>query len=148
MRKKKIIVATKITLKLELDFDFILVGITTSLKEYRLCFQLNKFARANFVRMDELALATPADKDSISLFNRYYYFIEETETEFFLLSNKGTEGYLIPEMNKIDYFLLIRNYLDEEDLEAWIHHLKQIPEVLSAAELEVKKLKSKENLLF
>ena len=123
----------KITLKLELDFDFIVLAITTSLKDYRLCFHLNKFAPANFMRVDELALPL-SDNHTVALFN--------------LLSNKSSEGLLIPEMNRVDYFLVIKNFIDKEDLEAWITHLKQIPEVLAAVEVDVKKLKSKENLLF
>ena len=137
----------KITLKLELDFDFIVLAITTSLKDYRLCFHLNKFARANFIRVDELALPL-SDRSGVALFNRYTYLPENSETEFYLLSNKGSEGLLIPEMNRVDYFLVIKNFIDDEDLEAWISHLKQIPEVLAAVEVDVKKLKSKENLLF
>lgn len=137
----------KITLKLELDFDFIVLAITTSLKDYRLCFHLNKFAKANFIRVDELALPLTSSP-GVSLFNRYTYLPENSETEFYLLSNKGSEGLLIPEMNRVDYFLVIKNFIDEEDLEAWTSHLKQIPEVLAAVEVDVKKLKSKENLLF
>ena len=137
----------KITLKLELDFDFIVLAITTSLKDYRLCFYLNKFAPANFIRVDELALPL-SDRPGVALFNRYTYLPENSETEFYLLSNKGSEGLLIPEMNRVDYFLVIKNFIDDEDLEAWISHLKQIPEVLAAVEVDVKKLKSKENLLF
>ncbi|MFM6954383.1 MAG: IPExxxVDY family protein [Sphingobacteriaceae bacterium] len=137
----------RITLKLELDFDFIVLAITTSLKDYRLCFQLNKFALANFVRIEELGLSS-SGSHSVALFNRYAYLPENTETEFYLLSNKGSEGLLIPEMNRVDYFLIIKNFIDEEDLEAWLSHLKQIPDVLAAVEVDVKKLKSKENLLF
>ena len=137
----------KITLKLELDFDFIVLAITTSLKDYRLCFNLNKFAPANFMRVDELALPL-SDNHTVALFNRYTYLPENCETEFYLLSNKSSEGLLIPEMNRVDYFLVIKNFIDKEDLEAWITHLKQIPELLAAVEVDVKKLKSKENLLF
>ena len=137
----------KITLKLELDFDFIVLAITTSLKDYRLCFYLNKFAPANFIRVDELALPL-SNSHTVALFNRYTYLPENNDTEFYLLSNKGSEGLLIPEMNRVDYFLVIKNFIDDEDLEAWISHLKQIPEVLAAVEVDVKKLKSKENLLF
>ena len=137
----------KITLKLELDFDFIVLAITTSLKDYRLCFHLNKFSPANFILVDELALPL-SDNHTVALFNRYTYLPENCETEFYLLSNKSSEGLLIPEMNRVDYFLVIKNFIDKEDLEAWITHLKQIPEVLAAVEVDVKKLKSKENLLF
>ena len=137
----------KLTLKFELDFDFVLVAITCSLKDYRICYLINKALRADFVRVDELNLNFIAENMSPS-FSRYAYFPENSETEFYLLANKGTEGLLIPEMNGVDYFLLIKNFIDDEDLNYWISHIKKIPEVLAAVEVEPKKLKSKENLLF
>lgn len=137
----------KITLKFELDYNFILIAITSQLKDYRLCHQINKSLQVNFARTDELSLTFPNENIS-SLFNRYAYFPEFSETEFYLLANKGTEGLLIPEMNKVDYFLLIRNFIDKEDLNHWLSHIKKIPEVLAAVEIEARKLKSKENLLF
>ena len=70
-----------------------------------------------------------------------------TEVEFNLLANKGTEGFLIPEMKKVDYFLLIHNYIDDDDLKEVIAGLNRIPEVAVAAEVDPKKLKSKENLI-
>lgn len=81
-------------------------------------------------------------------FNRYGYFPENQETEFYIVSNKGPEGILIPEMNGVDYFLLIKNFIDDEDLELWLKQIKQIPDVIAAVEVEPKKLKSKENLIF
>jgi hypothetical protein len=51
-------------------------------------------------------------------------------------------------MKKVDFFLLIQNYIDSEDLKRIIYGLNKIPEVLVAAEVDPKKLKSKENLIF
>ncbi|MEY3677971.1 MAG: hypothetical protein RI924_112 [Bacteroidota bacterium] len=137
----------RVTLKLELDFDFTLIAITSSLKDYRLCHQINKSLGVALSRMDELILAF-ADEKASQEFNRYAYFPDHSETEFYLITNKGSEGFLIPEMNKVDYFLLIKNFIDEEDLGHWLSSIKKIQEVLAAVELDPKKLKSKENLLF
>ena len=137
----------KLTLKFELDFDFILIAITSSLKDYRLCYEINKAMAVNFVRDEELALSFSKEK-IIQTFNRYVYIQDDRDTEFYLLANKGNEGFLIPEMNRVDYFLLIKNYIDKEDLTRWLSHIKKIGEVLAAVEVEPKKLKSKENLLF
>ncbi len=137
----------KITLKFELDFDFVLIAITCSLKDYRLCYHINKALGVDFVRTEELNLFFSADKLNRS-FNRYAYFPENQETEFYVLSNKGSEGILIPEMNGVDYFLLIKNFIDDEDLALWLKQIKGIPDVIAAVEVEPKKLKSKENLLF
>jgi len=82
-------------------------------------------------------------------FSRYADFSETSDTEFYLLANRGTAGgFLIPEMRHSDYFLLIRNFIDEEDLAAIENHITTIPEVVVASEISPQKLKSKENLIF
>lgn len=137
----------KLTLKFELDLDFVLVAITCQLKDYRICYLINKALQADFVRIDELQLNFIAENTSSS-FSRYAYLPKNSETEFYLLANRGTGALLIPEMAGVDYFLLIKNFIDEEDLNHWISTIKKIPEVLATVEVEPKKLKSKENLLF
>lgn len=137
----------RITLKFEPDFDFVLIAITSPLKDYRLCYQINKQLGVDFVRIEELTMHV-GNEAVAPCFNRYAYLPEDSETEFYILSNKGSEGFLIPEMNRVDYFLMIRNFIDEEDLEFWQSRIKKLPDVLAAVEVEPKKLKSKENLLF
>lgn len=137
----------KTTLKFELDLDFVLVAITTQLKDYMFCFKLNKQLGVNFCKVDDLELSFSATDDP-SYFSRYFYLLNESETELYILSNKGSEGFLIPEMKKVDFFLLIRNYIDDDDLKTLINGINKIQDVLVAAEVDPKKLKSKENLIF
>jgi RIO-like serine/threonine protein kinase len=137
----------KTILKYEPDLNFVLLAITAALKDYRLCFKINKQMGTNFNRITELELVFNAD-ESLFYFSRYYYKDLQTETEYYILSNKGTEGFLVAEMKEVDFFLLIRNYIDNEDLKQVITALNKIPEVLVAVEVNPKKLKSKENLIF
>ena len=137
----------KLILKYELDLDFVLIAITASLKDYRLCFNINKRLNLEFYRIDELCLQLNSHS-SASYFSRYFYQSAQTEAEFYLLQNKGTEGYLIPEMKTVDYFILIKNYIDQEDLDNLISKINKITEVQVAVEVDPKKLKSKENLIF
>lgn len=81
-------------------------------------------------------------------FSRYLHQNPDADTEFYLLANKGTEGYLIPEMKKVDYFILIKNFIDKDDLNQLIEGINKLPEVVVAAEVDPEKLKSKENLIF
>jgi len=134
-------------LKFEIDLDFVLIAITTSLKDYRICYLINKFLNFNFIKIADL----PVDIFSATrpdLFSRFYYRWETTETDFYFIANKGSEGYLIPEMRKADYFLLIKNYIDEHDLDHLISSLNKIPEIVAAVKIDPKKIKSRENLLF
>ncbi len=82
------------------------------------------------------------------LFSLYQYQWESTETNFYFIANKGSDGYLIPEMKKADYFLLIKNYIDENDLDSLVSAINKIPEIVAAVKIDPKKIKSRENLLF
>src|SRR5260221_147637 len=103
-------------LKFEIDLDFVLIAVTTSLKDYRICYLINKFLNFNFIKIPDLAVDIYRNESTI-LFSLYHYNWETTETDFYFIANKGTEGYLIPEMKEADYFLLIKNYIDENDLD-------------------------------
>lgn len=139
---------SKLTLKYEPDLDFVLIAITAPLKDYRFCYKLNKHLNIQFYRLEELSLQRYPD-DYQAYFTRYHYYLPESETDFYLLSNKGTGGFLVPEMNKVDFFIVIRNYIDDdESLDQFISSVNRIPEVQVAVEVDPKKLKSKENLIF
>lgn len=51
-------------------------------------------------------------------------------------------------MKKVDYFLMIKNYIDDNELDSLINGLNKIPEIVAAVKIDPKKIKSRENLLF
>lgn len=133
-------------LKLELDFNFNLLAITSQLRDYRLCFVINKYTETDFRRVEDLNLAFK--NLPIKYFSKYLYCTEDFGCEFYLIANKGTEGYLIPEMKETDYFVLIKQYIDDEDLDLFISQLKLIEDIQAVVAINPEKLKSKENLIF
>jgi hypothetical protein len=114
-------------LKFEIDLDFVLIAVTTSLKDYRICYYINKCLNFNFTRIDDLALDSHVNGAPM-LFSLYHYVWESTETDF--------------------YFIMIKNYIDDDDLENMISALNKIPEIVAAVKIDPKKIKSRENLLF
>jgi hypothetical protein len=134
-------------LKYEIDLDFILIAITSPLKDYRVCYLINKFLHLTFAKVDDLAVDIHAGGPPI-LFSRYHYQTGPTESDYYFIANKGTEGHLLPEMTRADYFMLIKNYMDEKDFEALLSGLNKIPEIVAAVKIDPKKIKSRENLLF
>lgn len=135
----------RLTLKYELDLDFVLIAITSQLKDYVLCFKLNRQLNISLYKIDELIIESNFKE---FFFSRYQYQIPESETDVYLLANKGDLGYLVPEMKGVDYFIIIRNYISKEEVEHLIDEINKLPEVLAAIEVEPRKLKSKENLIF
>ena len=137
----------KVTLKYELDLDFVLIAITSSLRDYRLCHFINKVTGLKLHKMADYEIGMPPL--GMASFSRYADVDEATETEYYVLANRGEEGgMLVPEMRHSDYFLLIRNFIDEEDLTELLDHIMAIADVVAASEISPQKLKSKENLIF
>src|SRR3569833_1717034 len=134
-------------LKFEIDLDFVLIAVTTSLKEYRVCYLINKALNFNFIKIQDLEVDINNDLIPV-LFSIYHYSWETTETDFYFIANKGSDGYLVPEMRKADYFLLIKNYIDKNNLDILISAINKIPEIVTAVKIDPKKVKSRENLLF
>ena len=134
-------------LKFEIDLDFVLIAVTTSLKDYRICYLINKYLSFNFTKNNDLAVDIYPGKAPV-YFSIYNYMWEDSETDFYFISNKGSDGYLIPEMKKADYFLMIKNYIDDNELDNLVNRLNKIPEIVAAVKIDPKKIKSRENLLF
>ena len=137
----------KTTLKFELDLDFKLIAVSSQLKDYVFCFKINKQLSTDFCKISDLELPFNGGSEN-NYFSRYYFLMSDVETEFYIVSNKGSDGFLIPEMKKADFFILIRNYYDQDEFKQLMLQLNKMPDVLLALEVDPKKLKSKENLIF
>lgn len=135
------------TLKFEIDLDFVLIAVTTSLKDYRICYLINKQLNFNFTKSADLEVDISQQTDPV-FFSLYQYKPEHSAANFYFIANKGTDGYLIPEMRKADYFLMIKDHIDDDDLDKLISSLNRIPEIVAAVKIDPKKIKSRENLLF
>ncbi len=82
-------------------------------------------------------------------FQMYRCCCESFNYEYYILNNKSQEnGVLIPEAANFDYFMIIKHYIDEEDLDILMDNLKSIDNVLMVKEIDPTILKSKENLIF
>lgn len=136
----------KTYLKLSLDLDFVLIAITASLKDYVLCHKINTRLNFEFAKIDDHEVYFNIDEAPLA-FSKYYFFVEQGEIEYYILNNRNTEGFLVPEMNKVDFFMIIHQYIDKEDLNYIISGLNKLPDIQVAAQIDPAKLKSKENLI-
>jgi RIO-like serine/threonine protein kinase len=136
----------KTYLKLTLDLDFILIAVTAPLKDYVLCHKINTRLNLDFKKVEDHEIFFNIDEPAWS-FSKYYYFKEQGEQEFYLLSNRSIDGLLIPEMSNVDFFIVIREFIDQEDLSFLLNGLNKLPDIQVAAKIEPSKLKSKENLM-
>ena len=137
----------KYTLEEEYEYDFRLIGISCHEKDYRICWGLNNRLRLSLAKDGRGIEVLIKKTNEFSKHALYSYFQEDTENEFMLLNNWSSSGHLVPERAHADYLFLIKESYDV-NLEELILKIKSIPFVLTAFEVKVGDLKSKENLLF
>lgn len=130
---------------IESSFDFILIAIICSFKDYRLCFELNN--RFNLMLEKQNDFQLPAQKNGTVHCFSFFKSSGEDEIEYFILGNKGNTGYLIPEKSGLDYFLLIKNASSDFDLPDFLKQMRTIEIINGAVELEPAQLKSAQNLI-
>lgn len=165
----------KITFKLDIDFnselDFNLIGISSSLRDYRLCHFINKHTGLNFIFGKESPIdhngnlknktaeeldfhivydtKSKSKKENKHHFQMYRYCCDKFNYEYYIINNKSQEnGVLVPEAVNFDYFMIIKHYIDTEDLDSLMDSLKSIDSIMLVKEIDPTLLKSKENLIF
>ena len=141
MKNKKLIV--------EYEYNFILMGLATSAKEYKLAWHINKVLAIQLVKQQEKTVQFVNDREitiSHFLFKREY-------STFRLLKNKslsgaGKSGFLLPELAHFDYLIMINDDGGFFEPDATLAALKNIPVVEYLSSINIDKLKDKENLIF
>lgn len=133
------------TLEFTPEYDFLLLGIFCAHRDYKLCFQLNRRLPVDLKRIDDLSLQMEK-KGSVSLFP-VFFCRNEDEEEFYIVANKGSNGYFITELRQTDYFLVVRNPSRYTTATSLMEGLRSIDLVNSVMELDPSGLKSAENFL-
>ncbi|KJS06749.1 MAG: hypothetical protein VR77_03920 [Flavobacteriales bacterium BRH_c54] len=136
---------SKLTFSLENEYDFELIGISCHSKDYRICWSLNNALKTNFKRIEDYEIQK---KNEIINFPFFEYIDEDNNIEYFVIANKSSEGYLVSEKQSIDYFLVLKGSVTDKLVENLTKKVKEIDVVIIAHRIDVKELKSKQNLLF
>lgn len=131
---------------IELVYDFMLWGINSNMEDYRLCLNMNKHLHWDFKREDDIEYKHPVSK-SLTYFNTYRYINEIDFYTLELIQNKKNGSILIPELKNIDYFFLLHGEDDYFEEDAFTELLANTPGVQSVIQLDIRLLKSKQNLL-
>ena len=137
-------------LAIEYDFEFELVAINASAKEYKLAWALNREFGLDFKKHENIEMSFLGDK-AMYISN----FLSSTEHQTIrLLNNRAEEGeekfnaFLIPELKNFDYFVLVDDESGTFDINAFISKIKEIPFVQFVVSVDASNLKSKDNLIF
>lgn len=150
------------------DIDFQLLAIHTSLEDYRLAYFINQMAALRLKKCEsEINIK---NKEGETSFSHFIFDDEEKDICWSLIQNKteilsqqnqrgqglfaetenqiSTKIYLLPEYNKVDFFLKIENCYEEETIQSAVSKITNIDRVNLAYLIDPEKIKSKNNLIF
>ncbi|KPK87587.1 MAG: hypothetical protein AMS27_02040 [Bacteroides sp. SM23_62_1] len=132
---------------IEDDYRFLLVGISSHENDYRLCWAINTNLGMSLKRSENLKYYHPRIEQDQE-FSVYQYKDQETLLQYFLISNRCEDGFLLEEMSNIDYIMKITGDADKNLLIRLINRLKKINIITTAFEINAQTLKSRKKLLF
>ncbi|MDC0177387.1 IPExxxVDY family protein [Polaribacter sp.] len=142
--------------------EYSLIGIHSTLEDFKLAYLLNKNLNTRFYKAKEdLEFVREKKKATFSIYN---YENIKYDFDWFLIANSyrrenqtvsnellltsETKTYLIPEKKKIDFFLKICGESEYEFILKTIKKITSIENVITAYSIDKNTLKSKDFLIF
>lgn len=122
------------------DYDFGLIGISSHVKDYRLCWELNQLLTFDLVKTEDIVNRQRSEAS----FTHYCFEDDENHIRFHLIGNKSAEGVFSTEFREVDYFLLIIGDHHSENVTDLLPQIIRAGTVLTAFEIDVNSLKSKD----
>lgn len=149
-------------LTLELEDDYLLIGIHSTEEDYRLAYLLNTHLKTKLIRFKHCL----DFKNSSAEFPLFEYKDENNFINYYLINNKfsqlvnpqkkeglfegnySTISYLIPEKKKVDFFLKIEGCNQQNLARTLVDKLNKIQQIITSYSIEPSALKSKDHLIF
>jgi hypothetical protein len=149
-------------LTLDLEDDYLLIGIHSTEEDYRLAYLLNKHLKTKLVRFKhhldfkdstaEFPIFEYKDESNFINYylinNKYSKLVNNTKNKGLFEGNYSTILNLIPEKKNVDFFLKIEGCNQQNLMITLVHKLNEINQVITSYAIDTNLLKSKNNLIF
>ena len=142
--------------------NFSLIGIHTTLEDFRLAYLLNQTLKTQLIK-DKQSLILKKQRKS-SAFTIFTYNSLKYEDRWDLISNSSVvdvkkdeselllpseiKTYLIPERKTIDYFIKITGNITQDYIRKTVKKIQSIDQIVTSYFIDKNILKSKEYLIF
>ncbi len=146
----------------EYDHNYTLIGIHSTLEDFRIAYFLNKNLNTNLKRFKN-DLDFPSKKCSFSLFiyenvstftswsliaNKYVFVNSVRSNDNNLFKEESKTSFLISEKKQVDYFIKINGNIDQIFLQNILSKINNTHNIITSYPIDPYDLKSKDNLIF
>ncbi|MEZ4937770.1 MAG: IPExxxVDY family protein [Crocinitomicaceae bacterium] len=136
----------KIVLDLDEGFEYEVIGICTSMVDYRLAWEINQMLQLKMARSEEDYYKTNKKGEILSSHSLYEAIDEDQNTDYILVKNKSKGKLLIGELEMIDFFLLVND--PRADVFEMSANLRSIEMIQTTVVVDVEEHKSFDQLVF
>lgn len=136
-----------LSLNLEFDYDFEIISIVSSVREYKMCFILNNLFGFDFYRKPDLEIMLKRKKKTVA-FNLFHHYDDIDKMNYYLIGNRFENELLLPELKMVDYVLKLEGFEALRKKEEMIQKLKNVLQIQAVIDTSLDELKDKTNLLF
>ncbi len=123
----------KLLLEYDDDNPYYYVGISSSINDYQLVFDLNKYLNLNFRRTEAFHFSNKGKEFAYSL---YTYVDNDNMINYYLLANKDVNNRLIPQFKHIDFFLIVEGEIIAEEVKTLSREIMKLSRVMLSSQLE------------
>jgi hypothetical protein len=135
----------KISFVYNLTDEYCTIGICSHLKDYKLCWNLNKTLNINLSKYEDFSKSGKnSTKEKYSFF---YYNDQNNRNTIFLLTNKNNNISLFDKIPEADYLLLIKGQIASKKIEELIFSLKKTSNILTVFLVNLEKIKEANGFL-
>ena len=131
-------------------FDFDLVGIVSTVKEYKLVWHINKVTDWKLVKAPDITIEFSGNqKITVSNFEfeMEHLLVNLVKNRLVARPNQAFQ-YLLEELKQFDYLLKYRDETEQTSIKDVLSFLKDISVIEYAAILEPQLIRSRDNLIF
>lgn len=150
----------------EVEEDYLLIAIHSSLEDYKIAYFLNRCLQINLIRARQDLDFNHGEVQA--LYPLFIYKEPAKYRNYFLIKNKfkgpvkrvissgslfseedvtSRNSFLIPEYKEVDYFFKVDEDLTQEEFQVLINKISGIPNIQTIYEVDHTQLKSKNNLI-
>ncbi|MCB0768975.1 MAG: IPExxxVDY family protein [Flavobacteriales bacterium] len=134
----------KLKLDLEPDPEVTVIGISSHVNDYRLCWSINKHLGLELTRRRKDI--TEENNGTLARYSAYDHVDEMTNARYILVNNHSANGSLMREFRHADYFLVVDNELADRSPDL-LEEVKKADFVLTAFLLPFNDLRAGYRLL-
>ena len=129
------------------DYDFLILGITSDEKDYKLIWDINNTLGLSLERKENYRCYHQKNKTELE-FPLFSYADEASYITYKLISNKHEGFSLLEELKNLDYLFMIYDETGSDVRSEISNKLKRISSIRAVFNIDIAHLKNKDRLVF